>query len=167
MRTKTQLHQEFIHLKINKKLSPQKRGYEFERLLYQLFEIEQLQPAQSFRTKGEQIDGMFKHEVFYYLLEARWIKEPISASQLLSFAGKVIGKFESTRGVFMSMSGFSQDAPNALRYLPSTNILLFDKVDIEYCFDPRYSFAEILNVKLRSAAQLGRINYSFKQFLSK
>lgn len=164
--TKTQLFQAYIRLKTNKKLSPQKRGFEFERLLYQLFQIEKLQPAGSFRTKGEQIDGMFKYEVHYYLLEARWVKDPVTASQLLAFAGKVSGKFLGTRGVFLSMSNFSKDAPSALRYLPFTNILLFDSRDINYCFLPKYSFTQVLNAKLRSAAQLGTVNYSFEQYLN-
>ena len=166
MNTKTQLHQAYIGLKINKKLSPQNRGFEFERLLFQLFELEKLKPSKSYRAEGEQTDGMFKYEGNYYLLEAKWMKEPISASHLLTLSGKVSGKFIGTRGVFLSMSNFSNDAPNILRYLPHTNILLFDRDDIDYCFSLEHSFEEVLETKLRYAARVGKVNYPFKQHLN-
>lgn len=53
MKNKTQLQQTYIRLKTNKSLTPQKRGFEFERLLFQLFMLENLAPASSYRTSGE------------------------------------------------------------------------------------------------------------------
>src|SRR5271168_4039498 len=58
-------------------LSPQERGYAFERFLNQVFELYQLAPRSSFRLVGEQIDGSFQlgHDV--YLVEAKWHNQQI------------------------------------------------------------------------------------------
>lgn len=165
MNPKSQLQQEYIQLKLNKSVSPQNRGYEFERLLFRLFEMEQLEAVKSYRTKEEQTDGMFEYRHHHYLMEARWIKSPVPASQLLALAAKVSGKFMDTRGVFLSMSGFSKDAPNALRYFPFTNILLFNQEDLDYSFSLEYSFSEILKVKLNYASRIGGTYYSFQEHL--
>lgn len=166
MKNKTQLRKAYHRLITDKSLTPQKRGFEFERLLYKLFTLEQLQPSGSFRVKGEQTDGMLKFGSNYYLLEARWWKNPVSATHLQAFTSKVSSKFIGTRGVFLSMSDFSESVPDALRFLPYSNVLLFDRMDIDYCFNPKYSFSDILDVKLRYAAQLGIVNYPFKRYLN-
>ena len=50
-----------------------------------------------------------------YLLEAKWRKQPIPASDLYAFKGKVDGKLVGTIGVFISMSDYSADAIDALK----------------------------------------------------
>lgn len=52
-------------------LEPQRRGYALERLLYDVFEEFDLDPRQSFRVAGEQIDGGFRLDGEYFLLEAK------------------------------------------------------------------------------------------------
>lgn len=44
---------------LSEKVSPQQRGYEFERLINSLLSIEKLEPKSSYKPLGEQIDGSF------------------------------------------------------------------------------------------------------------
>lgn len=55
-----------------KSLPPQQRGYRFELWLKELFATFRLKPGDAFRIVGEQIDGSFKMEGDFYLLEAKW-----------------------------------------------------------------------------------------------
>ena len=88
---------------------PQRRGYEYERFLTDLFDAYGLAPRSPFKLVGEQIDGSFKLHGETYLVEAKWHAGKTGQSDLLTFAGKVAGKATWSRGLFISNSGFSDD----------------------------------------------------------
>lgn len=48
--------------------NPQSRGFELERVMYELFELFDLDPKASFKNIGEQIDGAFSLEGTEYLV---------------------------------------------------------------------------------------------------
>lgn len=50
------------------------RGFDLEKLMYDLFELFDLDPKASFKNTGEQIDGAFSLEGTEYLFEAKWQK---------------------------------------------------------------------------------------------
>lgn len=143
----------------------QRRGYTFERLLCLLLALEGLDPSPGYRPEGEQVDGFFIRQGRYFLLESKWERDEQPASELYAFRGKVDGRLSGTIGTFVSMSGFAADAPKALRYGKELNILLFDSTDIEYAFAPSCSFSAILNVKMREAARLGEIYFTYQRHL--
>ncbi len=138
-----------------------KRGREFEILIRQLLELEQLEPRQkSFRPKGEELDGSFHYCQRFFLLEAKWYADPLPASSIYQFKGKVDGKLVGTVGVFISMSGFSNDAIDALLYGKALNVVLFDGHDFKRCIYDEYGFSNALKIKLRMATELGLPFYS-------
>ncbi len=55
-----------------KSLPPHPRGFRFEARLAELFSIFKLAPRSSFRNTGEQIDGSFRLNDEFYLMEAKW-----------------------------------------------------------------------------------------------
>lgn len=59
----------------------QKRGYLLETFLNDLLEFEDLDPRRSFRLTGEQIDGSFAWRSRTYLIEAKWVKEPVAGAE--------------------------------------------------------------------------------------
>ena len=67
----------------------QGRGFELEKVMYDLFELFDLDPKASFRNTGEQIDGAFALEGTEFLFEAKWKTERIGAADLDVFASKV------------------------------------------------------------------------------
>lgn len=133
----------------------QARGYAFEAMLFDLLNSYGLDPRRSYRPKGEQIDGTFSYFGRFYLLEAKWTADPIAASELYAFKGKVDGKLTGTIGVFFSMSGYAKDAVDALLVGKAVNLLLFDREDWELCLDARSGFVKVLDAKLRFAADEG------------
>jgi len=67
----------------------QARGFELEKVMYDIFELFDLDPKASFRNTGEQMDGAFSLEGKGYLCEARWQQELVNAAALGAFASKV------------------------------------------------------------------------------
>ncbi|MEU2688540.1 restriction endonuclease [Streptomyces hygroscopicus] len=136
-------------------MTTQQRGRFFERLLHELLDISGLKPRRNQRPTGEEIDSSFIHDGSAFLLEAKWLADPVPESQILAFRGKVEGKLQGTLGVFVSASGYSPDAAAALQKGKSLNVLLFDRSDVEDSID--HGFAEVLDYKLREAAERGNI----------
>jgi len=133
-----------------------RRGYHFESFLYSLLDSEGLKPSTNYRPDGEEIDGAFILDGRFFLLEAKWHSDPLPASAIYSFKGKVDGKLNGTLGLFVSMSGYGPETSEALLRGKELNILLFDKVDIESALADS-SFREVLEARLRTAAQYGLV----------
>jgi len=142
--------------------SPQQRGYELEKLIYAILQNEGLEPKASYTAKGEQIDGSFFWFGQTFLLEAKWVKDPLPASSIYAFKGKLDGKFHTTSGVYISVNGYSKDLEEALKIGKSLNVLLFDKDDIPLLFNGDVSFTEMLKFKLRQAADTGSLQVPYK-----
>lgn len=140
------LMQELIKLS---ELKPQARGYEFERFLRELFEAYGLAPRASFRTVGEQIDGSFQLQNETYLLEAKWQNAPIGAGDLHTFEGKLGEKASWSRGLFLSISGFSQDG--LIAFGRGKRVVCMDGFDLYEILRLRISFEETVAAKVRRA----------------
>lgn len=134
----------------------QKRGFQLEKLLKDLFNLFDLDSKASFRITGEQIDGMFTFEKNDFLLEAKWHKDPVDISSLDAFSGKLSRRLENTLGLFISINGFSSDAIQA----HSTGrrlMILMDGSDLMAVLEGRIDLIQLLIRKRRYAAQTGNI----------
>lgn len=158
----TEIKKKFEELLDGQKIMPQKRGFEFESLIYSILHNEDLEPRASYKPEGEQIDGSFFWNGQTFLLEAKWVEKSLPASSIYSFKGKLDGKFHTTSGVFLSVNGYSEDVEDALRFGKSLNILLFDRNDIELIFKGDVSFLEVLKFKLRQAGDTGSLLASYE-----
>jgi hypothetical protein len=152
------LMQELIKLS---ELKPQARGYEFERFLRELFEAYGLAPRASFRTVGEQIDGSFQLQNETYLLEAKWQNAPIGAGDLHTFEGKLGEKASWSRGLFLSISGFSQDG--LIAFGRGKRVVCMDGFDLYEILRLRISFEETVAAKVRRAAETGKPYVSVRE----
>lgn len=139
-----------------------KRGKEFERIICALLKEEELKPRTSYRPQGEEIDGSFSLDNRIFLLEAKWHKDPLPASAIYQFKGKVDGKLAGTIGVFISMSGCSKDAVEAARLGKTINVILFDGDDFRACLREDGGFSNVLCTKLRHAAETGEIYFPYE-----
>jgi len=136
--------------------SAQRRGFELEKVMYDLFELFDLDPKASFRNTGEQIDGAFALEGTEFLFEAKWEAAPIGGSDLDGFASKVRRKLENTLGAFLSINAFSEDGVSA-HSSGDLVLLLVDGADLMAVLEGRIDFVSLLMRKKRHAAQTGNI----------
>lgn len=134
----------------------QSRGYELEKVMYDLFELFDLDPKASFRNTGEQIDGAFSLSGTEFLFEAKWRQDRSDASDLDTFAAKVKRKLENTLGVFLSINGFAPDGIVA-HSSGGAVIVLIDGADLMAVLEERIDFVTLLLRKKRHAAQTGEI----------
>jgi Restriction endonuclease len=145
----------------NAAISEQARGFELERLFFQLLELEKIECFPSYKTDSEQIDALFLFENKYFFTELKWTKGTVPVSEVYSFQGKMRNKFVGSLGLFISMNGFSSKVNEQIE----KNTILFDKSDLDFCFYDDYTFSEILKVKLNRAVQYGILDYHFTQHL--
>jgi len=143
----------------------QTRGFELEKLMYDLFELFDLDPKASFRNTGEQIDGAFSLEGTDYLFEAKWQQALLGANELDAFSAKVERKLENTLGVFLSINGFSPDGISA-HSAARASIILMDGADLMAVLEERIDFVSLLLRKKRHASQTGNVYLQIHEILS-
>lgn len=149
-----ELNAQFMAIAIG--TNPQKKGFELERLMYDIFELFDLDPKASFRNTGEQIDGAFSLDGTDFLFEAKWQKDPVNVQDLDGFSSKVKRKLDNTLGVFLSMDGFSKDGI-AAHSSGRPVVVLMDGADLMAVLEERIDFVTLLQRKKRHAAQTGNI----------
>lgn len=134
-------------------LPRQARGFEYERFVRDLFNVNGLAARSSFRLIGEQIDGSFEVSGETYLLEAKWQALPVGASDLRAFNGKVEEKAAWSRGLFVSESGFSEEGLAA--FGRGKRVVCMDGLDIYEMLEKTLRFADVMSRKVRCAAETG------------
>ncbi len=134
-------------------LSPQTRGYAFENFLKSLFDHSGLDAREPFRVRGEQIDGSFQLGSDTYLLEAKWISQPIGVGELHTFHGKIEQKSAWARGLFVSNSGFTEDGLYA--FGRGKRVICMDGLDLYDMLDREIPLIRVLESKVRRAAETG------------
>jgi hypothetical protein len=144
----------------------QAAGYALEKLLNELFCLFDLDPRPPFRTIGEQIDGSFLLDYETYLMEARWHQHQVSESDLLAFRGKTEGKSAFTRGVFISLNGFSPQAITAIVRGKQPTFFLMDGYDLATVTEAQADLPALLRFKLRKLTEEGTVFASAKEFLT-
>lgn len=135
----------------------QKAGLEFEKVLNRFFALHGLAPREPFRIAGEQIDGSFELDHETYLLEAKWHNEPLPEKDLLTFRGKIEGKSAYTRGVFISISGISEDAKQAIVYGKQPTFFVMDGFDLTKILLEDIGLVEFLRQRRRILAEEGLV----------
>jgi predicted protein tyrosine phosphatase len=134
-------------------LSAQKRGYAFEALLCDLFNIFGFEAREPFRLRGEQIDGSFLLQGETYLVEAKWQDAQTGVADLHTFHGKLEQKAAWTRGLFVSHSGFTEDGLAA--FGRGKRVVCMDGLDLFETLNRELPLNGVLERKVRRAAETG------------
>lgn len=140
----------------------QKRGFSFEKFLNSLFTLFDLEPKESFRIAGEQIDGAFTFDGNDFLLEAKWQEKPIELGDLYKFGGKIEGRLKLTLGLAVSISGFTKDY-NESKSPSLKTMLLMDGEDLMAVLENRIDLKDLLFRKRRHASDTGDIFLRFRE----
>ena len=157
------LRDRFINL--GDRTNRQEAGYMLESLLNELFTLAGLSPRAAFRVTGEQIDGSFDLDREIYLLEAKWQKVPAGLGDLATLRVKVEGKSAWTRGLFLSIEGFSPDGVEGLVRGKQQNCVLMDGADLFRVLNGDFELPELLRRKARLLAETGRPYIPVSQLL--
>jgi hypothetical protein len=132
-------------------LSPQDKGYALEKLFPRLMQTSGIPVHEPFKIVGEQIDGGIKYDGHYYLVELKWTADKVGPKDLGSFYYKADGKLDS-RGLMISMSGFTDGVVSGLPRGREIKVMLLDGVHLSNVIFGIYTFAELLEHCISHAA---------------
>lgn len=121
------------------KLLLQQRGYDFEAVINDIFADEKSLLRRSYHTKDnkrEQIDGAIEVWNRVLLIEVKWVKSNLAASELYSFIGKVENKFHGSLGVFISRNELTDNFIRSLNTGRRQNVIVIHGNDIDELFKP-------------------------------
>ena len=135
--------------------TPQQRGYAFEDFLKELFAANRIPYRGSYRVGSvEQIDGAFKLDSRDYLVEARWRSEPPAINDVFTFAQKIEGKVDGTRGLLVSMLAPRPEVVEQLSRV-TKRVLIMDGQDLAVVVQGLRTLQEALEIKADKAAHEG------------
>lgn len=135
----------------------QKRGYNLEALLRDLFELFDLEPRGSFKVKGEQIDGAFELDGDDYLIEIKWQNNQVELNDLRDLDGAIRSNLDNTLGLFVSINGFNANAIEKYSQGDRPRIICMDGTDLMSVLEGHIELPELLKRKRALAAQKGKI----------
>jgi hypothetical protein len=141
-----QLRREFR--KIELLADEQQRGYQLERLFYELAKLTVGTAAPAYRINRvgggfSQIDGYFTHGADKYRVECKWISRPADHNDIVAFADKL--DVAGVGGLFVSMSGFTNGAVGRTRELRGQKVLLLmDGEEIRILFNLQVNFDDVM-----------------------
>lgn len=156
------LNDKFSALATTVNLTPQQRGFALESLFFDLLHFAEIEYTKPYRTvDGEQIDGHFKYEKFDYLVEAKWTAGPTKQKDLSIFDGKIRGKAQSTRGVFVAAEGFDENAVQKFSG-DAPRIVLMTGEDLAIILSGQVSMFDALKAKIDAIVRHGNINFQVR-----
>jgi hypothetical protein len=155
----SRLNERFMALSSAVSVTPQQRGFELETLSFDILHFAEIEHTKPYRTSdGEQIDGHFKYEKFDYLVEAKWIAGLTKQKDLSIFDGKIRGKAQSTRGLFLAAEGFDGNAVQKFSG-DAPRIVLMTGEDIAIILGGQVSMFDALKAKIDAIVRHGNIHF--------
>jgi len=146
------LSQDFQSLEQMDLADAQERGYRFQDLIYELFNIFHLQPHKNVVIPGQQIDVTALMGEQFLLLEARWLSQPVKAKEIRDFYGKLRTRSPLIVGLFWSASGFTEGALEEIKRLASDRVILpFAISDLRSVLSGQTDLRTLLRDRLRKA----------------
>lgn len=129
-------------------LRDQQRGYELERLVFELARLTVGTAAPPYRIERvgggiSQIDGYFTHGTDRYRVECKWLSTLADHNHIIDFADKI--DVAGVGGLFISMSGFTDAAIGRVRELRDQKvILLMDGTEVRAVFGLQLNFDDVI-----------------------
>lgn len=100
--------------------------------------------------------GSFLLDSEVYLLEAKWTADSVGEGDLLVFRGKIEGKSSFTRGLFISVNGFSRPALQAITTGKQPTFVMMDGADLYRILEGHLRLDDLLRRKVRRLAERGQ-----------
>lgn len=132
----------------------QRRGFEFEKLVAQLFRISLENSFASYRTSLKwinspvmQIDAAFSFfDKDFYRVETKWTSDPVTPTDIVLFREKLDAV--GVKGLFISISGFTTEAiQKAYDLRRERQILLMDGEELELILQGSPPLDEVIRLK--------------------
>lgn len=138
-------------------MTPQVRGQRFNEFVAGLLCCWGLDRVQAnVRSVGE-IDVAFALDGTRVLLEAKWEQAPVSIDPIAKLSRRITQRLAGTRGVFLSMSGYSSDVLKEIVTGTQPDTLLLDRTHLEAMLSGLLSPHDLLTELVDRAAYRGEL----------
>ena len=152
------------------KLPPKRRGTRFERLLYEIFDQENILLERSYFNEdgSQQIDGAIEVNNRIFITEVKWEEsKTLAASKLYSFLGKVNSKIDGTLGLFISYNELGNNFINSVRAGIKQNCIIINgKDNIIPIIKRKVSLKDYIWYIYQQASTRNRIFIPVSEFMS-
>jgi hypothetical protein len=146
-------------------LTPQRRGQQFNGFIAELFTCWGVDRVQAnVRSVGE-VDVAFAVDGTRFLLEAKWGKEPVSFDPIAKLSRRITQRFGGTRGVFLSMSGYTSDVLNDVLRGQQPDMLLLDWTHFEAMLSGLLSPNDLFTELVDQASYRGQVHVALKDLI--
>lgn len=137
---------------------PQKRGKHLEKVLNALFSSYGILVKEDFKRVDpdgagiiEQIDGVVELAGHIYLVEMKWVKEPIGVEKLSQHLVRIYGRHDA-RGLFIASEGYADSAVTQCREaLLQKTIALISLHEVVRMLERQGDFVQLLSRKIQAA----------------
>ena len=153
---------EYGALRASQKSAAQRRGQAFNELIAAMLRWWRIGANSSVRGTGgrDEIDVVFTINETRFVLEAKWERQPVSADPLEKLYGRIRSRAAGTRGIFLSISGYTRPALEAAEHNKWPNILMLDNRHFEAMLSGVLPPSDLL------AAVLGHASYKGGSYVS-
>lgn len=138
------------------KQGTQEGGYEFEKWFFELARFAEIPLRKPYKDPdGRQIDGSITIDGTTFLIECKFVKEPVEPNDIDAFLSKIGTKADNTMGLMISMSGYNQGAIKTASR-DRTPLLLLDYTHVySIILSGIMSLEEVVQRIWRHASQTG------------
>lgn len=112
-------------------MTAQRRGQEFNNLIADIFQSYGIPARAGVRRSIGEIDVHFAIGGNRYILEAKWESRPVDQGAIAKLRDRLAESLAGTRGVLLSMSGFTPEAIMSTRFGKQLSLVLMDRSHIE------------------------------------
>lgn len=132
--------------------NPQQRGYLLQDLLNRTFDLHSVHPTKSFvrNDGGEQIDGAFELDGWYYIVECRWRTKLADIRELDGLLGQIARSGRQTMGLYLAINGWSEHVIPLLKQNQDKSIILMEGFDLRTVLARPFDLKELLKAKIRA-----------------
>jgi restriction endonuclease Mrr len=137
---------------------PQRRGKMLEGVLNDLFRAYGILVREDFKRQDqsgtvvvEQIDGVIEFDGHIYLVEMKWLKDPVGVPELATHMMRLFAR-ESVRGIFISNSAFASSAvAECITHSASKTMVLCTLRELVMLLTNERDLVRLLREKVRAA----------------
>lgn len=141
-------------------LTTQRRGELFNKLVAEVFRAYGIDARWSTRRDLGEIDVHFTVGGNRYILEAKWHADHVSQDAVAKIRDRISESMLGTRGIILSMSGFTEEAVTSTRRGKQLALVLIDASHFESMLTGVISPAELIESLVDHASFLGEPSIS-------
>ena len=139
--------------------NPQQRGRDFEDLIYDLFDLHDLNPERPYNLPGEQIDGFVQIDRFGFIVEVKWEQERSGRDIADIFRAKIERRSRVTQGLLITQAGIASTTLDT--YSVQSPFMVVTGMEIYSVLDGRTDLRRMLETKKDHLSQTGSCFYDY------